>query len=326
MDPRTVDPLESSAMEDIAITQMAAISKRAKTVVYSEYLRKGYSAYLDWLVNVLEAQGVSESFVRKATFCVVRDICNYHKIMSLLTPPTSARSTETQGPMCPELIVRAYVYQLMLPENQNAAIVASVASSKYVTHGDPPITELNNTIANEVYTRICNDYDLDADRLKGAAQVAVIQSVQAIVKNYLTNVVRVIKERRAASDVNWCMHLLRSWHDQLIQLSPEDYARYLSKLPSKVLSEHSSTVWRGTMALIKVPKRGNEMEPLAIDIEMVTNGNPYAPMPGFHIGIRMLQRDEGIIEPYTRTPDSKFYKSRKTYFTFRKTKVPAGLL
>ena len=94
-----------------------------------------------------------------------------------------------------------------------------------------------------------------------------------------------------------------------ISMSLDAFKKRLQKVPTTVLDEHSSNVWRGTVGLINCHMKGSEkLENLVIDLSSIRKGHPMAPLPGFHLGIRMLEI-EGIIAP--TAPSTPYTPTRK---------------
>lgn len=95
----------------------------------------------------------------------------------------------------------------------------------------------------------------------------------------------------------------------VISMSINEFKKRLHGVSTSVLDEHSSNIWRGTVGLINCHQKGSEqLDDLIIDLRSIRNGQPMAPLPGFHLGIRMLEM-EGIIEP--TSPMTPYTPTRK---------------
>ncbi len=88
-----------------------------------------------------------------------------------------------------------------------------------------------------------------------------------------------------------------------------DFYVRLKKVPEKILDRHSRTIWRGTEAIIKNGK-------LEISVEDLEMGVPISPSCGFHLGLRMLEKNGFIsCSSIHKGSDREYHNSRSIVFT-----------
>jgi hypothetical protein len=223
--------------------------------VFLLYLQTGYCEYAKWYVDQL-AKTVPEeekdALCERALFCVMRHLNTAYA--SYLKANPVDKIAPGGAPYVNFACEIRYVLACML-----------------LGEG-----EFTNSVANKVLAVVI-------ERVKSIWPPSVPTATEMAIT--------VIKElvqcvQTAQVDLN----------DFLTRITLQQFVDFITRFDDEAfLAEHSSRLWRGTYALLGVNQISTKdvhsgtihkiLEDLYIDADLIRLGEPYAPLPGFHIGV-----------------------------------------
>lgn len=291
-DPGTSDPLESSVLEDLGLKSFAEMccsqgQGQGQDEVFAKYLKRGYEMYVDWYVSILEQHGVSDEFKGKALYSFARSITELAK--------------ESGSNAGFEIDVARELHRSVLSKSAAATKEKGTAAA-----ADPPI-KFDNAAATEAYSRVLGEY---IQRIpKGAQQqqqeegsispAAAASAAAAAIKSEIIAVIKKYVDQYTAAATTAAS--IRKWHRRLLELNKRQVSWIVSKCPHEVLAKHSARTWRGTESLLPFQKMmslkiasdnsssSGSVPTLVIDVAAISAGEPFVPLPGYHVGLCYLE-------------------------------------
>lgn len=135
------------------------------------------------------------------------------------------------------------------------------------------VAQFDNTFANRVYQRLSATRRLQDPSLSDKKDVPLMEELRHLAASY----------KQADS--------LDEWYHGLVSLSVEEFVKTIEDSSNvAALAEASAKIWRGTNTLVSVTKKPDNkaLDDLFVDMDTISQAEPYAPLPGYHLGVAWL--------------------------------------
>lgn len=148
------------------------------------------------------------------------------------------------------------------------------------------IAQFDNTFANRLYQRIAATRRQIDPSISDKKDVPLMDEMRRLAVSY--------KQVSGGGP-----SAIQNWYTNLIALSVDEFEYLIAETNSPAkLADASATIWRGTSTLVAVTKTPDNkaLDKLVVDMGAILEVEPYAPLPGFHIGVAWLNHSDDANE------------------------------
>lgn len=301
------DPIECNTYECMAIEHEAEQLQCDQDVIFRTYLLNGYVVYSRWLVSKirLARTNILANLDDLIRFCVARHINEHGLILQSNTKKKSTSVADLKKYAMGFDVELRYILYKILTQNDNF-----VRETKSLSWSDAR-KQLANIISRYIYP-------IDSIVSDKSRRQCLNEVLSWLTKNEPTD-----------------LRKFRSFRP-LLEMNENEFKQKLRQVSTDLLDNHSSTVWRGTVGINSVRKhykndnkKSNSnsnnsstnsnkitsyMEDLIVDLQLLENGEPLAPSPGFHLGVQMLAKTNIIRASDTNDPSTPMTVCRSVAF------------